>query len=392
MTTINTKQMKAALAVVSKAVSAKSTLPILGNVLIDAQADGLVLAATNLELGIQVQVPYANLFDGSTAWKTTMPAQIFSQLVSISDAEQLTLGFTKDSETLSLKAGKSSASLKGIDAEEFPPFPGTWKELGKIPAGKLRNALRRVVLAASKDMSRPALQTVQMKNDGGALRFTAADGFRLASCALSGLGFEFPYEKGLLLAAAPTAKLVDVLSDGDDEVTVSVSESVAKFAWEGMAVWVSLVSESFPDWKAILPKSAKYEITLPTTEAVGAINRAEIFSREGSMAVTLVPSDNGLVVMGRDAASGKSETVIDTAIPSGMPKVSFNAKFARDLVGAVGGPAVKLSINANNAPVLITRLDDDGYLAILMPLLTPDDYAAAKAQAQVEQEAAVVEA
>lgn len=391
MTTINTKQMKAALAVVSKAVSAKSTLPILGNILIDAQPDGLLLAATNLELGIQVQVPYANLFDGSTAWKTTMPAQIFSQLVSISDAEQLTLGFTKDSETLSIKAGKSSASLKGIDAEEFPPFPATSTELGKIPAGKLRNALRRVVLAASKDMSRPALQTVQMKNDGG-LRFTAADGFRLASCVLSGLAFEFPYEKGLLLAAAPTAKLVDVLPDGDDEVTVSVSESVAKFAWEGMAVWVSLAAESFPDWKAILPKSAKYEITLPTTDAVGAINRAEIFSREGSMAVTLVPSDNGLIVMGRDAASGKSETVIETAIPSGMPKVSFNAKFARDLVGAVGGPAVKLSINANNAPVLITRLDDDGYLAILMPLLTPDDYAAAKAQAQVEQEAAVVEA
>ena len=378
---LNTKQLKAGLALVSKAVATKSTLPILGNVKIAAQSAGVSLAATNLELTIETFIPYGALFLEGDPWATTVPAQTFSQLVAASESERIGLEFAPEGESLTVKADMSKANVKGISAEEFPLFPVTQVLMGTISAAVLKRAIRRVVVAASKDQSRPALQSVQLFKNGH-VHLTAADGFRLASQRLDNVELSFPGKASLLIPSSAASKLADILPDDETPVTLrtNAQESTLQFAWEGVNAWVSLLDFNFPDWQTIVPKSFKGEVLLPKGDSLSALRRAEIFARESNMVVTFLPSEEGLVVVGRDTKgdTGKSETVLNVAPPNG--EISLNVVFAREAIEAVGGAEVKMCINAKNAPVMFVGTEGD-YLHLLMPMVTTEDIKGAAAVA-----------
>jgi len=378
MPTLNTKQLKTALALVNKAVAAKLTLPILGNVKIAVQSSGLSLAATSLDLTVETSLPYGGFFLEGAPWTTTVPAQTFSQLIASNETEQVELEYAPEGETLTLKAGKSKAAIKGLPAEEFPLFPVAPVEMGSLSAAVLKRAIKRVVVAASKDESRPALQSVQLFKNGH-IRLTAADGFRLASQRLD-VELEFPGKASLLIPANAAGKLADILPADETLVTLRTNqqESTLQFAWEGVNAWVSLLDFNFPDWKSIVPQSFKSEVMLPVADTLSAIRRAEIFAREANHVVTFLPSEDGLVVIGRDTSgdTGKSETVLNVT-PLG-DKVSLNVVFARQAIEAVGGATARMGLNAKNAPVLFTGPDDD-YLHLLMPMVTDEDINSAAA-------------
>jgi DNA polymerase-3 subunit beta len=384
MSTLNAKQLKAGLALVSKAVTTKSTLPILGNVKIAVQSAGVSLAATNLELTIETLVPYSGLILEGDPWATTVPAQTFSQLTAASESEQIDLEFALEGETMTFKAGKSKAAIKGIPAEEFPLFPVTQVEMGSMSAAVLKRAFKRVVIAASKDMARPALQSVQLFKNGH-VRLTAADGFRLATQRLD-VELNFPGKANLLIPANAAGKLADILPDDETLVTLrtNAQESTLQFAWDGVNAWVQLLDFNFPDWQAIVPKSFKDEVALPVNDSLSAIRRAEIFARAANMVVTFLPSEQGLVVIGRDTKgeTGKSETVLNVTPPS--DKVSFNTVFARQAIEAVGGGEVKMCVNGGKSPVVFTDGTDD-YLHLLMPMVTPEDIDAAAVAAATDE-------
>lgn len=374
LTTLNTKQLKAALAIVSKAVNARSLLPVLGNIKIAAQPEGVSLATTNLEMTIEAFVPHGGLFLEGDPWATTVPAQTFSQLVATSEAEQVELEYAPEGETLTVKAGKSKAAVKGVAAEEFPPCPATHFEMGRVGASVLRRAIRRVVVAASKDGARPSLQAVQLFKNGH-VRLTAADGFRLATLRLDNVELDFHGKDSLLIPSGAASKLADILPSDDDTIVtlrVSAQDTALQFAWNGVSAWVSLLDYNFPKWESIVPASFKDTVLLPGREGLSAIQRAEIFARESGMVVSFLPSEEGLVVIGRDAkgGTGKSETVLNVAPPS--QSFSINAVFARQAIEAVGGAEVKMCINARNAPILFTGNSDD-YLHIVMPMMTDED-------------------
>lgn len=385
MPTLNAKQLKAGLALVSKAVATKSTLPILGSVKIAAQSAGISLAATNLELTIETTIPYGSFFLEGDPWVAAVPAQTFSQLVAASESEQISLEFALEGETLTFKAGKSKAAIKGIPAEEFPPFPVTQVEMGTMSAAVLKRAIRRVVVAASKDQSRPSLQSVQLFKNGH-VRLTSADGFRLASQRLDNVELNFPGKASLLIPSSAASKLADILPDDETLVALraNAQESTLQFAWEGVNAWVSLLDFNFPDWQTIVPQSFKDEVLLPTSDSLSAIRRAEIFAREANHVVTFLPSEEGLVVIGRGAQNetGEIETVLSVTPP--RDKVSMNVVFARQAIESVGGAEVKMCINAKNAPVLFVGPEDD-YLHLLMPMVTDEDINAAAAVAESSQ-------
>lgn len=366
---LNAKQLKAALAIVSKAVATKPAMPILGNVKVAAQSAGVSLTTANLEMTIQAFVPSGS-FLGDNPWATTVPAQPFFQLVAGSESE-IGLEYAPEGETLTVKSGKSKAALKGVPAEQFPPLPLTKVDVGKVNAAALKRAIRRVVMAASKDNSRPALESVQLLFKDGHLYITATDGFRLASHRLNDVGLTLPSNTSLLIPSSTANKLADILPDCD-AVTLRVNEhkSAIQFAWEGVNVWTSLLSYQYPDWEYIVPKLFRDTVSLSFHEIMPAIRRAEIFARESDYVATFLPSDNGILVFARDKKGGKSETFLNVNPP--RDKVSMNVVFVRQAIEAVGEASIKMCINKKDAPVLFAGGDDD-YLHLIMPTVSDED-------------------
>jgi DNA polymerase-3 subunit beta len=215
------------LSVVSRAVSTRSTLPVLANVLLRTEDAGLKLTATNLEIGITYWVPGKIESDGAT----TVPAKLLTDLVNSlqgGDRVDLELG---PNETLHLRCGRFESHLKGIDAEEFPAIQATGERpTTRIAQNVLRRALEQVAFAAATDEARPILTGVLCRFEGDMLTLAAADNYRIA------------------------VKTIQILDAVEETSIVVPSPSTAASTWptwsptSALALTVMPASPSAPIW------------------------------------------------------------------------------------------------------------------------------------------------
>ena len=372
--------LRDALALVSKAASSGTTLPILACIELQAEKDGLTLTANNLEIVIRTHINA----QAQTPFSGAVPATVLASIVSASDADTIDLDFDEANLTMKVASGGAKSKIKALSHEEFPPVPDADILLGRLPAQALKTALKRVVIAASLDVARPALNGVQLARLGNDIYLAAADGFRLAAYRLE-TPLEFPEKNtSLVIPRLTVTKLIQVLPDDNETVSLFVSKnaSVILFTWQSTQVWTQLVSTSFPDWQQIVPPAFKYTLNLPGKDAVAALNRADVFAREANHVVRFKPGEEGgLVIEGASDETGKSETVLDVAMPF---QIAFNSVFAKQGVEAIGADAVHLHLNAGNAPAMFTN-GSDRYIYILMPMVDTEAIAAqAAAAAQPE--------
>ena len=377
-TTLLQETLKTALSIVTKA-AANKTLPILGSVKLEVSELSLALTATDLETVIHMTIP-AN---SEKPFSTCAPAAVLASLVQASDTPQIQFK-PLDGEKLALVAGGAKSTLHCLAAEEFPLLPNTDVEMGTLPANVLRAGLKHVLIAASNDQSRPALCAVQLAKLKDQVYLAAADGFRLAAYRLDH-ELKFPSKTSLLLPRGSAVKLAAILPESDEPVAIlgTKNNSALCFAWSGLKFWAQLLDMNFPDWQAIIPASFKHDLYLPARQTVDAIQRAEVFARNGSHTVSFVPAETGMSVMGQSDETGKSETTLEVAMPF---RISFNALFARQGMEAIGADQIHLRLITSNSPALFTN-GTDRFVYLLMPMVTVEDQASAASAAKAAEAA-----
>jgi DNA polymerase-3 subunit beta len=206
------------LQVVSRAVSTRSTLPVLANVLLKTEDAGLKLTATNLEIGITYWVPGKIDQDGST----TVPARLLTDLVnSLPSSERVDLEL-QAGDTLHIRCGRFETHIKGIDADEFPAIPMAGERpTTRISQKVLRTALEETTFAAASDEARPILTGVLARFEGDRVTLAAADNYRIAVKTIPVLD---PVEEtSLVIPARSLNELARVLADVDDPVEIVLS-------------------------------------------------------------------------------------------------------------------------------------------------------------------------
>ena len=375
-TTLLQETLKTALSIVTKAATNK-TLPVLGSIKLEASELSLALTATDLETVIHLTIP-AN---SEKAFSTCAPASVLASLVQASDTPEIKFK-PLEGEKLTLVAGGAKSTLHCLPAEDFPLLPNANVEMGTIPANAFRAGLKRVLIAASNDQSRPALCAVQLARLQDKVYLAAADGFRLAAYRLDH-EIKFPGKSSLLIPRGAAVKLAAILPENDEQVLISTTSngSALCFAWAGLKFWAQLLDMNFPDWQAIVPASFKHDLYLPARQTVEAIQRAEVFAREGSHTVSFAPAETGMSIMGQSDETGKSETTLEVAMPF---RISFNAVFARQGMEAIGADSVHLRLSATNSPALFTN-GTDRFVYLLMPMVTVEDQASAAKAAQAAE-------
>src|SRR5262245_6543358 len=165
------------LSIVSRAVASRSTLPVLGNILLATDNGRLRLSATNLELGVTCWIGAKIEEEGST----TLPSKTLVDLVNTLPQEPVQMNLVTRTQTVSLKCGRIQTNIKGIDAQEFPLVPITnVDDAIQLNVADLREMISQVVFAAATDEARPILTGILLQIDRDRLTLSAADGFRLA--------------------------------------------------------------------------------------------------------------------------------------------------------------------------------------------------------------------
>ena len=364
---------KTALETVARAVTTRSTLPILGNVLLATEGSRVKVAATTLEMAITTWVDAEVAKEGML----TVPARLLTEFVStLPEDEKVTLSTTGTKARVA--CGKIEATLHGMDAEDFPVIPScSGAPLVGIEPSLLKDMVDQVEFAAATDDSRPVLAGVLLKFESGKLTMAAADGFRLAvreqDVAFTGQPTSVIVPAKALVAAAK------LLERSDDPVELSVSEnrSQALFRAQNIEVITRLVDGNFPNYGQIIPKEHGTRMTLSTQELLRSIRRAAIFARDSSNVVTLVakPGDETregqLLITATAAEVGGGADELPARAEGAGVEISFNAKYLVDVLGVIGTGEVQLLLNAANAPGVVRPVGRDGYQTVLMPMHKP---------------------
>lgn len=361
-----------ALGTVARAVSPRSTLPVLANVLISTENGRLRLSATNLELGISCWIGAKVEVEGST----TAPARTFVDLVNTLPNETVIMDLTVRNQTLNVRCGPFNNDLKCIDAHDFPPLPPADMDDGlDLNVEDLRTMINQVTFAASTDDARPVLTGVQIEVEDNNLTMASADGFRL-SVRSAQLATAVPEPFTAIIPARALSELARVLGSSDDTVTMILPPNRGQVIFRAPDVEVvsQLIDGTFPDYRGIIPSSYSTRSVLPTSSFLKACKAADIFARESAHSARLRITPGGelepgtVEVSATSAETGSNESVVDATIEGESIEIAFNVRFLVDVLGVIGAPNVALETTAASSPGVLRPIGDDHFLHVIMPM------------------------
>ena len=371
--TVLQENLARGLGVVGKAVSPRSTLPVLANILIATDEGRLRLSATNLEMGITCWIPARIDEEGST----TVPARTFSDLISTLPSDQVLLKLDTQTQTLNVRGGTSTNDIKCIDSQEFPPLPvPDFDGAVQINSGDFREMIHQVVFAASSDEARPVLMGVLVQVDKDKLTMAAADGFRL-SVRRAVLSTPTTVPVSSIVPAQALKELARVATDAEEPIYMVLPKGRGQvvFRVKDVEIVSQLIDGTFPDYQQIIPRSYKSRTLVSTSSLLKACKQAEIFAREGSNVARfniktaqgeMQPSE--VEISATSEETGKNETIVEATVDGGGLLIAFNVKFLREALEVIRTPNVALETSAPNAPGVVKPVGDDQFLHVIMPM------------------------
>ncbi len=357
------------LSVVSRAVSTRSTLPVLANVLLRTEDAGLKLTATNLEIGVTYWVPGKIETDGAT----TVPAKLLTDIVSSLPASERVDLEVQAADTLHIQCGRFETHIKGIDADEFPAIPTAGERpTTRVPQKTLREALTETTFAAATDEARPILTGVLARFEGDQLTVAAADNYRIAVKTISILD---PVEEtSIVIPARSLNELNRILSDVDDpvEVVLSPARNQILFHLEGIDLVSRLIDGQFPNYQQVLPKGHTTRAVLDREELLKAVKLAALIASASANIVKLQVGADGTtgVTVSAAAEVGDNEGQVEANVEGDGTTIAFNARYLVDVLQNVDAEEFALELNGPLSPGVFKPVGDERYVHVVMPVRT----------------------
>lgn len=364
-----------ALGTAGRAVASKSTLPILGNFLLNASEEQMVITATNLEMGIRYTIPAKVQEEG----RVTLQARILNDFVASLSSGEMELLNDQGPLTVLVKQGHTQAHLRGIDPEDFPPLTehageGTHFE---VDPAILREAIEHVVFAAASDDSRPVLAGVQLEVKGDKLQLAAADGFRMSVRTVT-LDQPLEAEVSIIIPARAMGEMSRVLSDASEPATLSITPNHTQLylSLPDIVFVTRLIDGTFPDLKQIIPTTWNTRSVVLRDTVLDAARRAAIFARSANDVVKFEiqpPSESlemGQVTITANAAdTGDNRDDIDAQVEGEPTQIAFNGRYLTDVLSVMRTSSVAFELQGANAAGVIKSEGSDDFVHVIMPMV-----------------------
>jgi len=369
------EQLHRALGQVSRAVATRTTLPILGNVLLIAEEDELRIQASNLEIAITTAIS-ASVEEGG---RLTVDARLLNDFVATLPNENVTLQSDRGKTSLTVQSGRDHADINGLDADDFPVIKSFTDEgfALSLDAAQLREIISQVELAAASDDSRPVLAGVLFRFEDRSLTLAAADGFRLA-VRTGELAEGSPDRVDIIVPARAVRELSRIIGDINEPIRMAVTPNRSQLLVKaGPSEFLTqLIEGTFPDYKQIIPKDFSTKVELGRDAFGAAVRRASYFARDNNDVIRLhvrpgeSESDPGTVEVTANAVErGNSQSFLDAGVTGPELEVAFNARYLTDVLGVVKTSRVLLGLNGANQAGVVRVAGSDDYSHVIMPMV-----------------------
>lgn len=349
-----------ALGIVARVATGRTTLPILSNILLKISENRLLVSATNLDIAITVFVGAKVKKPGSV----TIPARLAQDFVSSLPRD--TINITQSDHKLHITSGNYDSIINGVSAEEFPVMPAiqegvTWK----VPAQTLKEALQQVVFSASGDEARPVLTGVFLRVKNDTLHIAATDGYRLAEKKIKDIKQDF----NLLIPANALSDLLRIISDENEDVTVSHDDQQVQFVVGNTELVARLIEGDYPDYSKLIPSSFENKAEVNKEDLVNIAKVSSLFAREVAGSITVKVSEKDKQISVRSVASQVGENTAETeAIVTGEGEITLNSRYLLDSLSVIKSDSIEFCFNGKLDPIVIRAPKEKTYTHIIMPL------------------------
>ncbi|MEY8827845.1 DNA polymerase III subunit beta [Sedimentitalea sp. XS_ASV28] len=350
-------------------VERRNTIPILANVLIEAEGDQVMFRATDLDIEVVDKAPA----QVERAGATTVAATTLHEIVrKLPDGALVTLTADAAAGRLTVEAGRSNFSLATLPREDFPVMASSDYDTNfSAPAGVLRRLFDKSKFAISTEETRYYLNGVFMHvadADGGkVLRCVATDGHRLARIDADlpeGAG-DMP---GVIVPRKTVGELRKLLDDDEMAIAVSVSETKIRFATPDITLTSKVIDGTFPDYSRVIPQGNSRRLEVDAAEFAQAVDRVATVSSERSRAVKLQLEEDRLVLSVNAPDSGAAEEELAVAYGDERLEIGFNAKYLLEIASQVDRENAVFMFNSAGDPTLMREGNDQSAVYVVMPM------------------------
>lgn len=361
---------------VMKAVSSKTTLPILTGIKIDVSGEGVRLTGSDSDITIQTFIPAEEdgkqVIDISEGGSIVLPAKFFGEIVRKLPTNDVEIEVTGNFQT-HIRSGKSEFHLIGLDAIEYPQLPDVKDDhMFSIPADLLKTINRETVFAVSSSETRPVLTGVHWEIKEGELVCVATDSHRLArrKTKLESLPQD---DYSVVIPGKSLNELNKILADTKDPVEIVMTSQQVLFKSKHILFFSRLLEGSYPDTSRLIPSEHKTQVTVNGRSLLQSIDRASLLAREERNNVVRFSTigDSEIEVSSNSPEVGKVEEQLPAEKIDGEElKISFSAKFMMDALKAIDGQDVVIEFTGAMRPFILKSALDDSVLQLILPVRT----------------------
>jgi DNA polymerase-3 subunit beta len=367
--TCNSTEILKRLSVVEKAISSRSSLPVLENVFFELNGNQLVLRGHDLELGIETAMDVQGVQNGQVLIK----AKTLLSIVSKFQNQNLTI----ESQGQNIKISSDSQvdfNILGFATDDYPAFPSIEQGISvSLTAEEVRCLIQYTLFAVSTDETKHFLNGILVKSEGANLLFVSTDGYRLSlrrhhvQSELAAFSVIVPQK-----AMSEALKVLQQVKD-DDVFEMTISENQVSFRLNDILFISRVIQGQFPDYNQVLPKETLHSFSVSRRALLDASERASIISSASNNVVRLGFTDSQLGIYA-NAAIGEFKEFINVSrfTGEGEMKVAFNVKLILDSLRHLQADDLKISFNNELGPCVIRPVSDEDYTYIIMPIRTSD--------------------
>jgi DNA polymerase-3 subunit beta len=379
--TVERAALLRALGHVHRVVERRNTIPILSNVLLRAEEDGLKLKATDLDMEVTETIRA----DVTQAGATTVPAHVIYDIVrKLPDGSQVSLETTGESGQMQLRSGRSRFMLQALSEGDFPDLAaGEMTVTFSLPGADLKRLIEKTQFAISTEETRYYLNGIFLHTvevDGETkLRAVATDGHRLARV-------EMPAPEGsaampgLIVPRKAVAEIQKLIDDAGGEVKLELSSAKIRLTFNasaadgetlataGVVLTSKLIDGTFPDYQRVIPVGNDKLLTVERADFAKAVDRVSTISSERGRAVKLALNDGKLTLSVNNPDSGNAVEEIDVDYDSSPLDVGFNARYLLDITSQLDGDTALFKLADPGSPTVIQDRDGAPTLYVLMPM------------------------
>jgi DNA polymerase-3 subunit beta len=356
-----TEKLKNAVSLAERMTGKALTLPTLHALLLTAEGKSLKIRATNLTLGIEIEIPATIEMEGMVLVKGEVLVNVCNHLT---DATEVRL--TLDHDNLTIQTDQHTTIIKCLPPDEFPTLPVVEGEQIELKTSHLQEGIRSVYFCAAVTDIKPEIASIFIYSEENTLCFVATDSFRLAEKKIQIKGITEISK--ILIPYKNIADILRVLDVAPDTIRITYSRNQIAFFTNGLYLTSRLIDGGFPPYQLILPKETLTKVVLLKQELLNTLRLSTIFADKFFQVSFSIPEDKKAITLSsKNSDVGSSISIVSAAIEGNPIAVDFNLKYFLDVFQALSGDSVVISFTQPNKPIVVQSVSDTSFLYLLMP-------------------------